>query len=163
MVPTIFTLLPNFVLIKQLGLVDELLGIALPSLFMTPFAVFFLRQFFMNLPREVEEAALLDGAGKIRIFFQLLLPMASTPVLTLGVLTYITAWNDYFWPLMVSYSDSSRVLTVALSIFRAQTPQAGTDWSGLMAGTLIAALPMLVLFACFARRIVNSIGFSGIK
>ncbi|MEV0597844.1 carbohydrate ABC transporter permease [Streptomyces sp. NPDC050315] len=163
MVPTIFTLLPNFVLIKELGLVDTLLGVALPSLFMTPFAVFFLRQFFMNLPREVEEAALLDGAGKIRIFFRLLLPMASTPVVTLCVLTYITAWNDYFWPLMVSYSDSSRVLTVALSIFRAQTPQTGTDWSGLMAATLIAALPMLVLFACCARRIVNSIGFSGIK
>ncbi|GAB2871885.1 carbohydrate ABC transporter permease [Streptomyces deserti] len=163
MVPSIFTLLPNFVLIKELGLVDSLLGIALPTMFMTPFAVFFLRQFFMNIPREVEEAALLDGAGKIRVFFRVMLPMASTPILTLGVLTYITAWNDYFWPLMVSYSDSSRVLTVALAIFRAQTPQTGYDWSGLMAATLIAALPMLVLFGCFARRIVGSISFTGIK
>ncbi|GEC02532.1 sugar ABC transporter permease [Streptomyces spinoverrucosus] len=163
MVPTIFTLLPNFVLIKELGLVDTLLGIALPTMFMTPFAVFFLRQFFMNIPREVEEAALLDGAGKVRVFFRVLLPMASTPVLTLAVLTYITSWNDYFWPLMVSYSDSSRVLSVALAVFRAQTPQTGTDWSGLMAATLIAALPMLVLFGLFARRIVGSIGFTGIK
>ncbi|MEV7992016.1 carbohydrate ABC transporter permease [Streptomyces sp. NPDC086077] len=163
MVPTIFTLLPNFVLIKELGLVDTLLGIALPTMFMTPFAVFFLRQFFMNIPREVEEAALLDGAGKVRVFFRVLLPMASAPVLTLAVLTYITSWNDYFWPLMVSYSDSSRVLSVALAVFRAQTPQTGTDWSGLMAATLIAALPMLVLFGLFARRIVGSIGFTGIK
>ncbi|QOV40651.1 carbohydrate ABC transporter permease [Streptomyces ferrugineus] len=163
MVPTIFTLLPNFVLIKELHLVDSLLGIALPSLFMTPFAVFFLRQFFMNIPQEVEEAALLDGAGKVRIFFRVILPMASTPVITLSVLTYITSWNDYFWPLMVSYSDSSRVLTVALAIFRAQTPATGVDWSGLTAATLIAALPMLVLFACFARRIVSTIGFTGIK
>ncbi|MDX3644446.1 carbohydrate ABC transporter permease [Streptomyces sp. MB09-02B] len=163
MVPTIFTLLPNFVLIKQLHLVDSLLGIALPSLFMTPFAVFFLRQFFMNVPHEVEEAALLDGAGKIRIFFRVILPMASTPILTLSVLTYITSWNDYFWPLMVSYSDDSRVLTVALAIFRAQTPATGVDWSGLTAATLIAALPMLVLFAACARRIVSSIGFTGIK
>ncbi|MEV0176299.1 carbohydrate ABC transporter permease [Streptomyces sp. NPDC050803] len=163
MVPTIFTLLPNFVLIKELGLVDSLLGVALPTMFMTPFAVFFLRQFFMNVPREVEEAALLDGAGKVRIFFRVMLPMASTPVLTLGVLTYITSWNDYFWPLMVSYSDSSRVLTVALAIFRAQTPQSGYDWSGLMAATLIAALPMLVLFGFFARRIVSTISFTGIK
>lgn len=163
MVPAIFTLLPNFVLIKQLGLVDSLLGVALPTMFMTPFAVFFLRQFFMNVPREVEEAALLDGAGKIRIFFRVMLPMASTPILTLGLLTYITAWNDYFWPLMVSYSDSSRVLTVALAIFRAQTPQTGYDWSGLTAATLIAALPMLVLFGFFARRIVGSISFTGIK
>ncbi|CAL9349408.1 carbohydrate ABC transporter permease [Streptomyces sp. PU10] len=163
MVPAIFTLLPNFVLIKELGLVDSLLGIALPTMFMTPFAVFFLRQFFMNVPREVEEAALLDGAGKVRVFFRVLLPMASTPVLTLAVLTYITAWNDYFWPLMVSYSDSSRVLTVALAVFRAQTPQTGTDWSGLMAATLIAALPMLLLFGVFARRIVGTIGFTGVK
>lgn len=163
MVPTIFTLLPNFVLIKQLGLVDSLLGISLPTMFMTPFAVFFMRQFFMNVPREVEEAALLDGAGKIRIFYRVMLPMASTPILTLGVLTYITSWNDYFWPLMVSYSNSSRVLTVALAIFRAQTPQTGYDWSGLMAATLIAALPMLVLFGFFARRIVSSISFTGIK
>lgn len=163
MVPTIFTLLPNFVLIKELGLIDNLLGIALPTMFMTPFAVFFLRQFFMNVPREVEEAALLDGAGKVRIFFRVLLPMASAPVLTLAVLTYITSWNDYFWPLMVSYSDSSRVLTVALAIFRAQTPQSGVDWSGLMAATLIAALPMLALFGFFARRIVSTISFTGIK
>ncbi|EDY60884.1 ABC-type sugar transport system [Streptomyces sviceus ATCC 29083] len=163
MVPTIFTLLPNFVLIKELGLIDNLLGIALPTMFMTPFAVFFLRQFFMNVPHEVEEAALLDGAGKVRIFFRVLLPMASAPVLTLAVLTYITSWNDYFWPLMVSYSDSSRVLTVALAIFRAQTPQTGVDWSGLMAATLIAALPMLALFGFFARRIVSTISFTGIK
>ncbi|WP_193241905.1 carbohydrate ABC transporter permease [Streptomyces phaeolivaceus] len=163
MVPTIFTLLPNFVLIKQLHLVDSLLGIALPSLFMTPFAIFFLRQFFMNIPHEVEEAAFLDGAGKVRIFFRVILPMASTRILTLAVLTYITSWNDYFWPLMVSYSDGSRVLTVALAIFRAQTPATGVDWSGLTAATLIAALPMLVLFAASARRIVSSIGFTGIK
>lgn len=163
MVPTIFTLLPNFVLVKELGLIDSLLGIALPTMFMTPFAVFFLRQFFMNIPREVEEAALLDGAGRIRIFFRVMLPMASTPVITLAVLTYITSWNDYFWPLMVSYSDSSRVLTVALAMFRAQTPQSGFDWSGLMAATLIAALPMLLLFGVFARRIVSSISFTGIK
>ncbi|MBQ1095119.1 carbohydrate ABC transporter permease [Streptomyces sp. b94] len=163
MVPAIFTLLPNFVLIKELGLVDSLLGIALPTMFMTPFAVFFLRQFFMNVPREVEEAALLDGAGKVRVFFRVLLPMAATPVLTLAVLTYITSWNDYFWPLMVSYSDGSRVLTVALAVFRAQTPTTGVDWSGLMAATLIAALPMLLLFGVFARRIVGTISFTGIK
>ncbi|MFJ2608441.1 carbohydrate ABC transporter permease [Streptomyces sp. NPDC087425] len=163
MVPALFTLLPNFVLIKQLGLVDSLVGIALPTMFMTPFAVFFLRQFFLNIPAEVEEAALLDGAGKVRVFFRVLLPMAATPVTTLAVLTYITSWNDYFWPLMVSYSDRSRVLTVALAIFRGQTPQSGVDWSGLMAATLIAALPMLALFGFFARRIVGSIGFTGIK
>ena len=163
MVPSIFTLLPNFVLVKQLGLVDNLMGVALPTMLMTPFAVFFLRQFFMNIPRELEEAALLDGAGKVRVFFQLILPMAKAPVTTLAILTYITAWNDYFWPLMVSYTDSSRVLTVALAVFKSQTPSSGPDWSGLMAATLVAALPMLLLFMASAKRIVNSIGFTGIK
>lgn len=163
MVPTIFTLLPNFVLIKELGLIDNVLGIALPTMFMTPFAIFFLRQFFLNIPREIEEAALLDGVSRVGIFFKVVLPMSAAPMATLGILTYMTAWNDYFWPLMVSYTDNSRVLTVALGVFRSQTPQTGTDWAGLMAATLIAALPMVVLFSLFAKRIVNSIGFNGLK
>ncbi|GAB2485508.1 carbohydrate ABC transporter permease [Luteococcus sediminum] len=163
MVPSIFTFLPNFVLIKELGLLDTVLGISLPTMIMTPFAVFFLRQFFANIPVELEEAALLDGSSKIRNFFTLILPMSGAPIATLSILTYIAAWNDYFWPLMVSYTDKSRVLTVGLGIFRSQTPQTGPDWAGLMAATLVAALPMLLLFAAFAKRIVNSIGFSGIK
>ncbi|MEJ5943703.1 carbohydrate ABC transporter permease [Pseudokineococcus basanitobsidens] len=163
MVPIIFTLLPNFLLVRQLGLIDTLLGIMLPGLFMAPFAIFFLRQFFLNVPVEVEEAALVDGASKVRVFFSLIIPMSSAPIATISILTYITAWNDYFWPLMVSYTDESRVLTVALGAFRAQSPQTGPDWAGLMAATLVAALPMIVLFGLFAKRIVNSIGFSGIK
>jgi multiple sugar transport system permease protein len=163
MIPAIFTFLPNFVIIKQLGLVDTLLGIALPTMLMTPFAVFFLRQFFLGISREVEEAALIDGASKVRVFFQLILPMSAAPIATLGILTYFTAWNDYFWPLMVSYSDASRTLTVGLGVFKSQKPQTGPDWAGLMAATLVAALPMLLLFAATAKRIVNSIGFSGIK
>jgi multiple sugar transport system permease protein len=163
MIPAIFTFLPNFVLIKQLGLIDTVFGIALPTMLMSPFAVFFLRQFFMNISREVEEAALIDGASKVRVFFQLIVPMSAAPITTLAILTYIASWNDYFWPLMVSYTDKSRVLTVALGVFKSQTPQTGPDWSGLMAATLVAALPMLLLFSLAARKIVNSIGFSGIK
>lgn len=163
MVPIIFTLLPNFLLIRDLGLIDTLFGIMLPGLFMAPFAIFFLRQFFMNVPLEIEEAALIDGASKVRVFFALIIPMSAAPIATISILTYITAWNDYFWPLMVSYTDDSRVLTVALGAFSAQSPQSGPDWSGLMAATLVAALPMIVLFSLFAKRIVNSIGFTGIK
>lgn len=163
MVPVIFTLLPNFLLVKQLGLIDNLFGIMLPSLFMTPFAIFFLRQFFLNVPKEVEEAALVDGASKIAIFFKLVIPMSTAPIATVSILTYMTQWNDYFWPLMVSYTDDSRVLTVALGAFRAQSPSGGPDWSGLMAATLVAALPMIVLFSIFAKRIVANIGFNGIK
>ena len=163
MVPSIFTLLPNFTVIKTLGLIDTLLGIALPSMLMTPFAVFFLRQFFLGISAEVEEAARIDGASNFGVFFRLIIPMSAAPITTLAILTYIASWNDYFWPLMVSYTDRSRVLTVGLGVFKSQTPQTGPDWSGLMAATLVAALPMLILFMVFAKRIVNSIGFSGIK
>ena len=89
MIPSIFALLPNFVLMKHLHLIDTLLGIMLPTLLISPFAVFFLRQFFMNISREVEEAALIDGASKTRVFWQLVLPMSSAPIATLALLTYI--------------------------------------------------------------------------
>ncbi|GAA4426624.1 carbohydrate ABC transporter permease [Georgenia halophila] len=163
MVPVIFTLLPNFLLVRDLGLIDNLLGIMLPSMFMTPFAIFFMRQFFMGVPADLEEAAYLDGASKARVFFTIIVPLNIGPIATISILTYINAWNDYLWPLMVSYTDDSRVLNVALGTFTAQTPQTGPDWAGLMAATIVAALPMLILFSVFARRIVNSIAFTGIK
>jgi multiple sugar transport system permease protein len=163
MVPPIFTTLPNFVLIKNLGLLNSFAGIILPAAFMTPFAIFFLRQFFLGINRELEEAAMIDGAGHRRIFFGMILPMSAAPIATLAILTYINSWNDYFWPLLVGQQENVRVLTVALGIFQSQTPQGSPDWAGLMAATLIAALPILLLFLVFARRITNSIGFSGIK
>lgn len=163
MVPPIFVQLPNFVLMRDLGLLNTLAGIILPSFFMTPFAVFFMRQFFLGISRELEEAAMIDGAGKIRVFFRIILPMSWTPIITLALLTFITAWGDYFWPLLVGRAEESRVLTVALGIFRSQTPQTGPDWAGLMAATLIAALPVLILFLAFGRRLVNNLGYSGVK
>ncbi|MGP3914922.1 carbohydrate ABC transporter permease [Nonomuraea sp. 10N515B] len=165
MVPPIFIHLPNFELMKNMGLLNTFAGIVLPYLFMTPFAVFFLRQFFLNVSREVEEAAMLDGAGYPRIFFRLILPMSAAPIATLAILTYINSWNEYFWPLLVTdpTNDDVRVLTVALGVFKSQTPQGSPDWAGLMAATLVAALPVLVLFATFGKRIVNSIQFSGLK
>lgn len=163
MVPPIFTALPNFLMIKNLGLLNSFAGLALPFLFMTPFAIFFLRQFFLSMSREVEEAAMLDGAKHVRIFFQIVLPNAAAPLATLALLTFIGQWNEYFWPLLVGQDESVRVLTVGLGVFKSQSPQGAPDWSGLMAATLIAALPVLLLFIAFGKRVVNSIGFSGIK
>ena len=163
MVPPIFTQLPNFLLMRDLGILNTYAAIVLPFFFMTPFAVFFLRQFFLGIPREVEEAARLDGAGAVRRFFGVILPMASGPIVTLAILQYVQAWGEYFWPLLVASDAEVRVLTVGLGVFRAQTPQGSPDWAGLMAATLLAALPIVVLFAIFSRKVVNSIGFSGIK
>jgi multiple sugar transport system permease protein len=163
MIPPVFTLIPNFVLIKNLGWLNTYLGIAAPFLLMTPFAVFFLRQFFLGISREVEEAAILDGAGRWRIFRQLIIPMSAAPLTTLAVLTYVTAWQEYMWPLVVGNSDNVRVLTVALNAFKSATPTAIPDWSGLMAATFLASLPIIVLFLLAGRRMVDAIGFSGIK
>jgi multiple sugar transport system permease protein len=163
MVPPIFTALPNFLMIKNLGLLNTYAGIILPFLFMTPFAIFFLRQFFLSMSREVEEAAMLDGASKFRIYFKIVLPNAAAPLATLALLTFIGTWNEYFWPLLVGQDESVRVLTVGLGVFKSQSPQGAPDWSGLMAATLIAAVPVLLLFIAFGKKVVNSIGFSGIK
>jgi multiple sugar transport system permease protein len=163
LVPPIFTSLPNFVLIKNMGLLNTFPGLVLPGFFMTPFAVFFMRQFFLGISREIEESASLDGAGKWRTFFQIVVPLSSAPIATLSILTFIGSWNDYFWPLLVAGDDNVRVLTVALGVFRSQTPQGSPDWAGLMAATLIAALPVLILFFATGKKVVNSIGYSGVK
>ena len=163
MVPPIFTALPNFLMIKNLGLLNTMAGMTLPFLLMTPFAIFFLRQFFLSMSREVEEAAMLDGAKHLRIFFQIVLPNAAAPIATLALLTFIGQWNEYFWPLLVGSQDDVRVLQVGLGVFKSQSPQGAPDWTGLMAGTLVAALPILILFIAFGKKVVNSIGFSGIK
>jgi multiple sugar transport system permease protein len=163
MVPPIFTALPNFILIKNLHLLNTFPGLVAPYFFMTPFAIFFLRQFFLSINREIEEAAKLDGAGHWRIFFGIILPMSTAPITTLSILTLINMWNEYLWPLLVGTGDQTRVLTVALGVFKSQTPQTGPDWAGLMAAVLVAALPLLIVFMFFAKRIVNSIGFSGMK
>lgn len=162
LVPPIFTALPNFLLMRNLELIGTMVGLVLPYVFMTPFAIFFMRQFFLGVPREIEEAAMLDGAKHARIFLQIVLPNAAAPLATVALLTFMGQWNEYFWPLLVSDEDT-RVLTVGLGVFRAQAPQGSPDWSGLMAATLVSAIPVLILFLVFGKRIVNSIGFNGMK
>lgn len=163
MVPQVLTLLPNFVLVKDLGLLDSFAGMILPTAFFSAFNIFFLRQFMLGLSTEIEEAAIIDGAGPLRVCFRIVLPMSVAPIVTLALLTFITTWNDYLWPLLVTNDDTVRPLTLALAVFKQSSPQQALDWAGLMAATLIAALPMLLLFVGFGRRIVNSIGFTGLK
>ena len=163
-VPGIFLLIPNFLFIRDLGLINTLLGIALPQLLMSPFAIFFLRQFFLGTNLSIVEAALIDGANHFKIFWRIVAPLAMPQIVTLGILQFIASWNDYLWPFYVGSGDpSSTVLTVALGVFKSQTPQGSPDWAGLMAGALIAAVPMVLLMIFFGRRIVGSIQASGVK
>jgi len=163
MIPGIFTTLPNFLLMRDLHLINTFLGIMLPGLLMAPFSVFFMRQFFLGISREIEEAAMIDGANHWQRFIRVVIPISASPIITLSLLTFIAVWNDYMWPLLVGSADNVRTLNVALGIFRSQTPQLGPDWAGLMAAALIAAIPIIVLYLVLGKRIINSIGFSGIK
>ena len=163
MVPPIFIVLPNFVLVRDLGLLNTFPGLVAPFVLMNPFAIFFLRQFFLSISSEIEEAAVLDGASHFTIYWRIMMPIIRPATVTLAVLVYIAAWNEYLWPLLVGPKEDVRVLTVALGIFRAQTPQLSPDWAGLMAATLISALPIIVLFAAVGRKLVDSIQFTGLR
>lgn len=164
MVPGIVTLIPNFVLIRQLNLQQTFAGMVAPYFFMTPFAVFFLRQFFLGINRELEEAAKIDGAGYFTVFLRIIVPISRPPIVTLAIITFIQAWNEYLWPLVVGGSDENvRVLTVALNIFKSQQPSGAPDWSGLMAGTFLAIIPVLILYFIVGRRVIDSIQFTGFK
>ena len=185
MVPGIVTLIPNFILVRNMsdrceswtetallsafgGACDYVgpntfSGMVAPYFLMTPFAVFFLRQFFLGINRELEEAAKIDGAGYVRIFRSIILPLAQPPIVTLGIITFIQAWNEYLWPLVIGKDESVRVLTVALNIFRQQQPSGLPDWTGLMAGTFLSILPILFLYMIVGRRVINSIQFTGFK
>lgn len=163
MIPAIVTLIPNYVLVRSLGWINTFQGIIAPYFLMSPFAVFFLRQFFLGLNHEIEEAALLDGVSRAGIFWRIVLPLSGPPITTLGILTFISTWNEYLWPLLVGNDQEVRVLTVGLGIFRSQTPNGSPDWSGLMAGAIVSILPSVVLFVVLGRKVINSIQFSGIK
>ena len=176
MVPGIVTLIPNFVMIRGVGqwlgnmneAIDGSYGLLMgqmvaPYFFMTPFAVFFLRQFFLGLNKEIEEAARIDGANYWGVFWNVALPMSRPPVVTLGIITFINSWNEYLWPLIVGRDESVRVLTVALSIFRSQQPSGVPDWTGLMAGTTLAILPVLLIYMFVSRQVIDSIQFTGFK
>jgi multiple sugar transport system permease protein len=163
MVPPIFTLLPNFTLVKSLGLINTFTGLVAPMVLMTPFAVFFLRQFFLSIPRDVEEAAILDGVGRWGAFWRIAVPMSRGPLITIGLTTTVWAWKDFLWPLLVGRAENTRVLTVALGMFLQQSPNTQLDWTGLMAGSTLSVLPVLILLTVLGRRLVQSLNFTGIK
>ncbi|MEU7871792.1 carbohydrate ABC transporter permease [Dactylosporangium sp. NPDC049140] len=163
MVPPIFTLLPNFTLVKSLGAIDTFAGMVAPNLLMTPFAVFFLRQFFLSIPREVEEAATIDGAGRWGVFWRVIVPMSRGPLITIALTTSVWAWKDFLWPLLVGRGEQTRVLTVALGVFLQQSPNTQPDWTGLMAASTLSVLPVLALLIFLGKRLVQSLSFTGLK
>jgi multiple sugar transport system permease protein len=159
MVPFQVVMIPTLLIVKQLHLVDTLPALIVPNLVL-PFGIYLLRQFFLTLPVELEEAALIDGAGRLRILRSILLPLMGPPLSTVAVLTFLNVWNDFLWPLVVT--SSSDVMTVQLGLTTYQSAHF-TRWPELMAGTLISQLPVLVLFIVGQRFFVSSIASTGIK
>lgn len=163
MIPSIVLFIPNFVLIRQLGLLNTFAGMVAPNILMIPFAVFFLRQFFISAPRELEEAARLDGLSWFQVFWHVALPLQKGPVATLAILLSINAWNDFFWPFLVGRDEGVRVMSVALQAFQSQSGQSQPDWTGMMAAVMLSIIPILILLVFFGRRIVESLQTSGMK
>ena len=163
LIPSIVTLIPNFVLIHNLGMLNTFAGIVAPDFLTSSFAVFFLRQFMLSVPRELEEVAVLDGASRVRIYFRIVLPQVKGALVTLGIVVFFYAWNNYLWPYLVGRTSATRVMTAALEVFQTQTPQGAPDWTGLMAGTALAIIPSVIILVFGGRQVVESLQFSGIK
>jgi multiple sugar transport system permease protein len=159
LVPFQVVMIPTLIIVRHLGLVDSLPALIVPNL-ATAFGIYLLRQFFQSLPVELEEAAVLDGAGRLRILFSVLLPLMGPPLTTLGVLTFLWSWNDFLWPLVVTSSPQVMTVQVGLASFQGSH---FTDWPVLMAGTLMSQLPVLVLFLLGQRFFVQSIATTGVK
>ncbi len=160
MVPTIVTLIPLFIILKSFGLVNTWVGLVLPFVLGTPFGIFLMRQFFLTIPRDLENAARIDGAGTMQILFRVILPISRPILATLAIVTFVPAWNNFAWPLIITDTDNLRVLTVGIAAFQSNF---GTQWNLMMAAGFIALGPLLILFFLFQQQIVRSIHLSGFK
>jgi len=160
MVPGLVTLVPLFVLVSNLGMVNSLPGLIFPFL-AGPFGVFLMRQFIQSLPDELIQAARIDGAGEWRIFLSIILPLCKPALATLGILTFLTSWNNFLWPLVVAQSEEKYTLPVALAIY--SRGENSSNYGLLMAGSVAIIIPVLAVFLILQRHFVQGIAMTGIK
>jgi multiple sugar transport system permease protein len=160
MVPFQVTLIPTFLLVRRLGWLDSYAGVIWPGV-ASVFSVFLLRQFFLSVPRELEESALLDGAGRFRIYWQIVLPLTRSGLVALTIFLFLGSWNNLFWPLIVLNRLEMRTLTVGLTVL--QGTYGGDQMGMVMSGAAIASIPILIFYAIFQRQILKSIMLTGLK
>jgi multiple sugar transport system permease protein len=157
--PGIMFLVPNFLTIVNLGLLNTWAGVIIPAL-AGVFGVFFLRQFFESIPKELEEAAELDGANRFQIFYRVVLPLAKPALATLGILTFLGSWNDFLWPLLILRDPKLQTLPPGLRTLQgAYTSEYGV----MLAGAVIVAVPVLIIYIVLQRFIVQSVASTGLK
>ena len=159
LVPGVIFLIPNYLIVDNFGWLDTLWAVIVPGS-AGAFGVFFLRQFFISLPGEIEEAARVDGAGDFRIFWQIILPLSRPALATLAVLSFLTNWNDFIWPIYVLLSPENLTLQPGLSVLQGTY---STHFGIVMAGAVIASVPVLILFTLAQKQIVESVASSGVK
>ena len=159
MIPTQLLMIPTYLMFARAGIVDTLAAAFVPWL-ASAFGIFLMRQFFLALPVELEEAARLDGCGALRTFVSVVLPLARPALATLAVFTLLSSWNDLLWPLVAISDDSKFTLQVGLASFQGMRR---TEWSQLMAGNVIATLPLILAFLVAQKRFIATMTFTGLK
>lgn len=159
MIPQQVTLTPLFIIMNFLGWTNTYQALILPSSF-GAFGTFLLRQFFLRLPREIEEAAFMDGAGYVRIFFTIAIHLARPALATLAVFAFMASWNAFLWPLIITSDQSMMTLPLGLSFLQGRW---STDWNVLMAGTVVGTLPIIALYVFAQKYIIQSLSHSGLK
>src|SRR5450759_245959 len=159
MVPSQLFLLSQFQLMQRFGLLNTVTALALPGIF-SAFGTFLLRQFFMQLPADLDAAARLDGCNPFQVWWKVMLPLAKNGMLALGILTAIWSWNDLLWPLVVNNDPEKMTLSAGLSTLQGQFL---TNFPVLMAGSFLASIPMIILFVVFQKNMIEGIASSGIK
>ncbi|KAB8140683.1 carbohydrate ABC transporter permease [Chloroflexia bacterium SDU3-3] len=157
MIPAQVTMIPNFVLVRALGWYDTYQALILPPAF-SALSTFLLRQSFRSIPHDLDEAARIDGASSLRIWWSVLLPLIAPALSALAIITALGSWNEFLWPLIVTNSDAVRTLPVGLSAFQGQFK---VEWNLLMAGSVIAMLPILALYTAAQRQFIQGVAMTG--
>lgn len=161
MLPAQTIMIPVILTLEKLKLLNTLAGLIIPFSW-SALIVFLLRQFFMNIPKEMEEAAVIDGCTTFHLITKIILPISKPILSTSFILIFIFSWNQYFWPLLILNSDELYTLQLGLAYFK-ELNSIETDWGALMAGTALSIIPVIVIFLIFQKKVIESIAFSGVK
>lgn len=159
MVPITVTLIPLFIIVDYFGWLDSYLGLIVP-LIPNAFGIFLLRQFYLSLPREIEQAAAVDGAGLFRVYWSIVLPLSRPVLAALGIFFFLATWNSFLWPLVATHNPDHYVVQLGVQEFSGER---GSEYGLIMAAATIAALPTLILFFILQRRLVEGIKLTGVK
>ncbi len=160
MVPSMVTLIPLYLMFAKLGWLNTFWALVLPFVLASPYAIFLLRQYFRGIPEELLGAARLDGANTLDILVHVMVPMSRPILATLALITIVSQWNNFMWPLVASSGDTWQVLTVSTATLQTQY---NAQWTLVMAATTLAIVPLVLLFVIFQRQVLRSIAWTGLK